>query len=83
MLMKTWEAIINPTAGGGMAGKRWQSIVEQARASGLSIRPHLTKRPGHAVEIGESLRGQGHHHFISIGGDGTHHETINGAPQRC
>ena len=76
--MKTWQAIINPTAGGGKAGKLWPKLLDQARSRGFTFDPHLTERPGHAAQIATELIDKGYGSIITVGGDGTHHEVVNG-----
>ncbi|MCH7926247.1 MAG: acylglycerol kinase family protein, partial [Planctomycetes bacterium] len=37
-----------------------------------------TEHPGHAIELTRTALQSGHDRIISVGGDGTHHEVVNG-----
>ena len=71
-------AIVNPAAGGGRARKLLTPALERLRVSGLQIEVRETSALGHATEIARQAWAQGHRKFISVGGDGTSFEIVNG-----
>jgi len=70
--------IINPTAGRGTAKRIWPrlaTIVEE------SLGPHetcFTERSAHATELARRALCSGTTTVLSVGGDGTHSEVVNG-----
>jgi len=73
--MKTM-VLLNPTAGGGRAGRDAPSLLSRLPMA-LDVRQ--TVGPGHARALTEEARHRGVNSFIAVGGDGTLHEVINGA----
>ncbi|MCB9677227.1 MAG: diacylglycerol kinase family lipid kinase [Alphaproteobacteria bacterium] len=72
----TTLVLVNPTAGGGRAGREADAVL--ARLPGeLDIR--RTVGPGHATALVKAARERGVQRFISVGGDGTLHEVVSGA----
>lgn len=78
MGMEELQIIVNPQAGRGHAGKIVGNLAQELRALGVPHALYLTERPGHAIELAQSLVAAGHHRLASVGGDGTAHEVING-----
>lgn len=75
--MKKYLIIVNPTAGRGFAGKSLQQLKDAAEKSGIDYRLFLTESPGHATILVKENQGQDDI-IISVGGDGTLNEIING-----
>ena len=73
-----WLAIVNPAAGGGRCGKRADEGLERLRRAGLSIDVQRTSRVGDASEIARRGWEDGFRRFLSVGGDGTSFEIVNG-----
>ena len=77
-LEQHWIIILNPSAGNGRAGRHWA----RCRAALFDLLPdrevHQTVRPGEASRLAAEAYRAGHRYFIAIGGDGTHHEVVNG-----
>jgi diacylglycerol kinase (ATP) len=71
-------AIVNPAAGGGRTGKLLGPALEKLRAAGLKVEPRETTALGHATEIARQAWAEGWRRFISVGGDGTSYEIVNG-----
>jgi len=70
--------IMNPYSGNGRTARQWPKVAAMVRDQVGEFTFLETKHPGHATElVREALRG-GHDRIISAGGDGTHHEVING-----
>jgi YegS/Rv2252/BmrU family lipid kinase len=70
--------IINPAAGGGRCGRTVDHSLERLRAGGLVLDVHRTRAPGHATDLAREGTRQGFERFVSIGGDGTTFEVVNG-----
>jgi YegS/Rv2252/BmrU family lipid kinase len=71
-------AIVNPAAGGGRTRKLLAPALDRLRASGLQIEIRDTSALGHATEIARQAWTEGYRKFISVGGDGTSFEIVNG-----
>lgn len=76
--MDKWFVIVNPKAGGGKVEEDWDSIRQDLLANGIKFDTVFTEHRYHAVELTISGIRQGYRKFISIGGDGTLHEIVNG-----
>ena len=70
--------ILNPVAGNGRAIKLWPEIAAGLKAKGISFDFAKTGHKGHAMAIAKEVAHKGYKCFISVGGDGTFHEMING-----
>jgi diacylglycerol kinase (ATP) len=70
--------VVNPAAGGGRCGQRAESALAKLRAAGLSLEVAHTSAPGHASSIVREAWGRGFRRFLSVGGDGTTFEVVNG-----
>ena len=68
----------NPGAGGGRAQREWDELEAQLRA--VAPRPAIftTRYPGHAAALTREALYDGYDRIVSAGGDGTHHEVVNG-----
>ena len=72
------SVIVNPSAGGGLQ-ERW---VEENLDFLPADSVHFTERAGHARELAARAIAAGVRLIVSVGGDGTLHEVVNGmAPQ--
>jgi diacylglycerol kinase (ATP) len=71
-------AVVNPHAGGGRCGKKAEDALARLRQAGLAFEVARTERPGHATELVRSAFGEGFRRFLSVGGDGTAFEVVNG-----
>ena len=74
----SYFAIVNPKAGGGRARKLLGPVTERLRAGGVAIDVAETRRPGDATHMAREAYQQGRRKFISVGGDGTSYEIVNG-----
>jgi len=72
------RVIVNPIAGAGGTAKKWPRIVELLRKTGLRFEHDLTEAPGHAIELAKSAAKRGYELVVSVGGDGTINEVVNG-----
>jgi len=71
-------AIINPAAGGGRSRKLLGPALERLRSAGLEIDTRETPASGQASDIARQAWSEGYRKFISVGGDGTSYEIVNG-----
>ncbi len=76
--MTTFFTIFNPAAGGGRARKRFGDARARLERGGLKMEVHRTRGPGHARELAKDARERGVTHFLSVGGDGTSFEVVDG-----
>ena len=74
----TFLAIANPAAGGGRCRKLVGPALERLRSGGIKIDVVETNARGHATELARQAYNSGRTKFISVGGDGTSFEIING-----
>lgn len=73
-----WIAVINPNAGGGRVAKEWPLLSNMLKDRGFSFEEVFTTHRYHAVELVIYSLKRGFRNFISVGGDGTLHEIVNG-----
>jgi diacylglycerol kinase (ATP) len=72
------KVIVNPAAGAGRTGKLWPRIMSVFKAHGLRFEYVITEAPGHAIELAKIAAKKGYDMVVSVGGDGTIHEIVNG-----
>jgi len=72
------RVIVNPVAGAGRTAKKWPQVMARLKSMGLRFEHDLTEAPGHAVELARSAVNRGYRLVVSVGGDGTIHEIVNG-----
>jgi diacylglycerol kinase (ATP) len=72
------KVIVNPAAGAGKTGKLWPRIMGAFEKLGLHFEHVLTEAPGHAIELAKLAAKKGYDMVVSVGGDGTIHEIVNG-----
>lgn len=72
------HVILNPTAGGGAAGRLRSRIERQLGANRMEFTLDETADRGHAVELARSAARNGASAVVAVGGDGTIHEVANG-----
>ena len=74
-----WLVVVNPQASVGKSGKDWPQIKQTLINEGIEFDDVLTEYPRHAIEIvRDAIVEKGYRKFISVGGDGTNNEVING-----
>ncbi|HET8826981.1 MAG TPA: diacylglycerol kinase family protein [Terriglobales bacterium] len=78
MIGSRYLAIVNPAAGGGKTRSLLGPALEQLKASGIEVDLRETAASGHANEIAHDAWREGYRKFISVGGDGTSYEIVNG-----
>jgi diacylglycerol kinase (ATP) len=70
-------AIVNPAAGGGRT-RKLLTALERLRAAQLQIDVRETSASGQATDLARQGWTEGYRKFISVGGDGTSYEIVNG-----
>jgi diacylglycerol kinase family enzyme len=71
-------AVVNPSAGGGRCGRRADEALARLRAAGVEVEALRTERPGHGTALVRDALLRGQRRFLSVGGDGTAFEVVNG-----
>ncbi len=75
---KKWFFIVNSTAGRGKTGKKISKLVTSLNEHKLDFEIELTKAALHATQLAQDAIKKGFHNIISVGGDGTLNEVVNG-----
>jgi len=70
--------IINPTSGNGSGRKKWSQIQKLLKAYEFVFEFEFTKYSNHSSVLVQNAIKKGYTNIISIGGDGTLHNIING-----
>lgn len=74
-----WLVVVNPKACIGKGEKDWPTIKQILLDEGFDFEAVITEYQGHAIEIvRHGIAEKGFRKVISIGGDGTNNEVING-----
>jgi YegS/Rv2252/BmrU family lipid kinase len=72
-------AIVNPAAGGGRCGQLADAALKRLRHdAGVELEVARTTRAGEAIGIARKAYSAGVRNFLSVGGDGTAYEIVNG-----
>ncbi|MBE3576166.1 MAG: diacylglycerol kinase family lipid kinase [Limnochordales bacterium] len=72
-----WLFILNPTAGGGRAGRLWPGLAAELDSQGIKYQVVRTEGPGHARELAMANSGR-YERIVAVGGDGTCQEVVRG-----
>lgn len=73
-----WFVIINPTSGNGSSKRKWPRIKALLNAEDFDFDYAFTEHENHSVLLVQIAVKQGFKKIISVGGDGTLHNIING-----
>jgi diacylglycerol kinase (ATP) len=74
-----WFTIVNPNAGNGKGKKDWERISGLFAKENIQVIAKFTEKKGEAVQFTSEAIKTGFRKIISVGGDGTLNEVINGA----
>ncbi|WP_261130713.1 diacylglycerol kinase family protein [Bacillus sp. Marseille-Q3570] len=80
-MQKFYIFIINPKAGNGNGEKVWKKVKRELQKQNIPYRSFFTQRAGHGKDIAQQMSHIHHEHLkgiVTVGGDGTMHEVING-----
>jgi YegS/Rv2252/BmrU family lipid kinase len=70
--------VLNPAAGKGKGKKNYHYILTRLKEKFNLLEVRTSEYPGHLFEIGKEAAAKDYQQIISIGGDGTPFEIING-----
>jgi YegS/Rv2252/BmrU family lipid kinase len=73
-----WFTIVNPNAGHGKGKKDWERISDLLLKAGISTAVRFTDKKGDAIGFSRDAVTEGFRKIISVGGDGTLNEIVNG-----
>jgi YegS/Rv2252/BmrU family lipid kinase len=73
-----YYTIVNTTAGGGRCAKAAPEALEVLERRGVALDVAFTEAPKHATELAKHAASNGKRRFLSVGGDGTAAEVVNG-----
>ena len=73
-----WFTIVNPNAGNGKGKKDWDRIYNLFNKEGIPVTAAFTESKNQAIRFSSEAIGAGYRKIISVGGDGTLNEVING-----
>ncbi len=79
--MRKYFVIVNPVSGRGDGARAIPRVEQQLRAAGLDFQLVRTERPWHAAELARKASADGFDVVVSVGGDGTANEVLNGLMQ--
>jgi YegS/Rv2252/BmrU family lipid kinase len=78
-IRKDWLIIVNPNAGNGKGRDDWDLISELLKKEELHFAVKFTEKKGQAIEFAREGIEAGFRKIITVGGDGTLNEVVNGA----
>lgn len=70
--------IVNPVSAGGRTGRRWPQLHAIMREVLDDFTVYHTEYRDHATVLTKQALRSGYTRIVSVGGDGTHHEILNG-----
>ena len=76
--IEKWLVIVNPNAGNGKGKKDWGRISELLKEKGLLFTVKFTERKSQAIVFATEGINAGFRKIITVGGDGTLNEVVNG-----
>jgi len=76
--MEKMFIVVNPASANRSTGKEWPQYEKLLLDSGFEFETALTKHPGHATELTRQALKIGYKTIMSVGGDGTMNEVVNG-----
>ncbi|MEX0811882.1 MAG: diacylglycerol kinase family protein [Chitinophagales bacterium] len=77
-MMEKWMVFINPISGNNSGEQAWKKMKPLLDQMKISYEAHYTEKAFHAISLAKDARDKGYNRFVSIGGDGTINEIING-----
>ena len=77
-ISKSWFVIINPTSGNGSSKKDWPNIERLLKQYQFDFQFAFTQYAKHSIKLVQQAIKNNITNIISVGGDGTLHNIING-----
>ncbi|MGH2349127.1 MAG: diacylglycerol/lipid kinase family protein [bacterium] len=71
-------AIVNPVSRKGRASRVWPGVRSTLEEHGVHVTEAVSERRMHAWELAAHAAIEGYDVVVSVGGDGTNHEVVNG-----
>ncbi len=78
LLRNEWFTIVNPNAGNGKGKKDWDRISGLFARENIPLIAHFTQNKGDAILLTKDAIENGFRKIVSVGGDGTLNEVVNG-----
>ncbi len=75
--MKTL-VLVNPKSAHGRTGREWPALQSKYERALSDVTIHLTSAQGEAQQVVRAALAAGTERVVSVGGDGTNHEVVNG-----
>jgi YegS/Rv2252/BmrU family lipid kinase len=75
---KEWYVIVNPNAGSGKGKKDWQRIYSLFQKKAIPVVSRFTESKGDAIDLAREAISSGYRKIVTVGGDGTLNEVLNG-----
>ena len=75
---KEWFTIVNPNAGNGKGKQDWERISSLFVRENIPVSMKFTEKKCQAIELAREAIEAGFRKIISVGGDGTLNEVVNG-----
>jgi YegS/Rv2252/BmrU family lipid kinase len=72
------KLVVNPRSANGRTGKNWAAIEARIREHLPEFDTAFTQGPMHATELARDALRQGYEMVVTVGGDGTNSEVVNG-----
>ncbi len=76
--MKKMFIIVNPVSANNNTGKEWPLFEKTLWESGYEFDTAFTEYPGHGTDLARQALYKGYRTIMSVGGDGTMNEIVNG-----
>ncbi len=73
-----WFAVVNPNAGNRKGKKDWNRIAGIFEKNGIPLSVKITGHTGEAIDFTRKAIAEGYRKIVSVGGDGTLNEVVNG-----
>lgn len=73
-----WLAIVNPNAGNRKGKKDWNRIAGIFEKNRIPLTVKVTAERGQAIDYAKEAIADGYRRIVSVGGDGTLNEIVNG-----
>ena len=77
-MIHSWFVIANPTSGNKKLSKNWKEIEQLLNEKNIEFSYAFTQYSKHEIELVHTAIQQGYRNIISVGGDGTLHNVVNG-----
>ncbi|MBI4454689.1 MAG: diacylglycerol kinase family lipid kinase [Acidobacteria bacterium] len=78
MVLVPIAAIINPRSANGKTGRIWPEVFRELQQAFGPIQVFNTQAPNHAIELSAQAVRTGYQTILTVGGDGTVSEVVNG-----